>query len=102
MTIVCDQRLKDYMAKKGYSCIAMEAINPMGCCAGMTELNARFLTPCDADRLRPTARKAYQTEDLELLILSREISVDEDVHLGLKSFLGAKDVSMDGIRAFEF
>ena len=85
VNIVYDQRLRDYMERKGYTAVVVEAISPTGCCADATELYTRFARPVEAG---------------EVLIPTRGMDVDDEVRLGLRSFLGIKDITVKGIRAW--
>ncbi|MBR2834761.1 MAG: hypothetical protein IKE43_03480 [Coriobacteriales bacterium] len=102
MQISCDNRLRSYMESKGYSHIVIDIVTPVGCCTDMTELTTRFAKPEEAAELK-TGRfcRVEPFEGGELLILARGLHYDEPIKLGLKSFLGLKDIAVDGIKAWK-
>ena len=99
--IVFERELIDYMERKGFTVIALEAINPKGCCVDMTELAARFVRPKDVDAVQAKACGIYETPVGQLFVLSREIEFDDEVRFGLRSFLGVKDISIEGAAAWK-
>lgn len=94
-------RLKEYMARKGYACIAMELLSPMGATADSTELYTRFVGRDEADRLKARGWLVITGEVGEIL-LDRGVEYDDEIELGLRSFLGLKDITCKGIYAFRF
>ena len=80
MDITYDESLIEYMKKKKYTAIVIEQIDPIGCCADTSELLLRFVNEKGADKLRDQAIRQL------------------DIHFGLRSFLGLKDISVSGIR----
>lgn len=100
MNIAYDQRLKDYMHRKGYAAIVVDAVSATGCCADMTELYTRFATEDEAARLKERGCRVLDGEVGELLLVARGLELDDEIRLGLRSFLGAKDVTVRGIRAW--
>lgn len=98
--IVLDQELIDYMKRKGFTVIALEAVSPKGCCVDMTELSARFVRAKDIEAVRNRACGIYETPVGQLLVLSREIELEDEVRFGLRSFLGVKDISIEGAAAW--
>lgn len=97
MRIVYEQALLDYMERKGYRCIAVESISPKGCCADMTELHTRFVRDKDVAGLKAKGCGVFEAPVGELLILSRGLEFDEVVTFGLRTFFGAKDVTVKGL-----
>ena len=100
VNIVYDQRLRDYMARKGYTAVVVEAISPTGCCADATELYTRFARPVEAAALKEKGCRVLPGEAGEVLIPTRGMNVDNEVRLGLRNFLGIKDITVKGIRAW--
>ena len=43
MNVTYEQKLIDYMKRKGYWAIVVEQIDPIGCCADTSELLLRFV-----------------------------------------------------------
>lgn len=100
MNITYDQRLKDYMERKGYVAIVVDTLSPVGCCADTTELCTRFAREAEAAALKEKGCKVLPAELGEVLVLARGLEYDEDVSFGLRSFLGIKDITVKGIRAW--
>lgn len=101
MNVTYEQRLSDYMTSKGYRAIVFEEISAVGCCADSTELYTRFAKAPEAEKLR--AQRTWRIFEAPVgeLFLSRGLEVDDDVTLGLKSFLGIKDITYKGIAAWK-
>ena len=97
--VVYDERLKAYMRKKGYRHIIIEHLSPCGCCADLAELVTSF-----ADERRAAAFKGkgcvVLAGELGDVLVGRGMDYDDEVHLGLRSFFGAKDITVEGIRAW--
>lgn len=100
-SVTYSQRLKDYMARKGYDSIAMELLSPMGATADSTELYTRFVRGKEAAQLKEKGWRVLPGEVGEIL-LGRGVEYDDRIELGLRSFLGAKDITVKGIYAFRF
>lgn len=101
MNISYDQRLKEYMERKGRRHIVVEAISPIGCCADVTELTMRLVADDEAANLREKACRTLAGEMGDVLVLSRGLEYDEDIAFGLRNFLGVKDVTVRGLRAWK-
>jgi len=96
------QDLKDYMAKKGYSHIELGIIDASTCCSGFSELVSNFLTDAQASELRERAVRVLNGEVGDIIVTARGLEYEDDIELGLKSFLGAKDITIKGIKAWTF
>ena len=101
MNVTYEPRLKDYMAKKGYTHIVIDLISPIGCVADSAELLTRFAKPKEAAQIKERGCRVVPGEVGEILVVERGIHFDEDVTLGLRSFLGAKDITLKGIVAWK-
>lgn len=101
MGVSFDQKLVEYMQKKGYAAVSVEAISPKGCCADTAELCTGFVKPADLATVKAKAWRVLPADDFEVILLTRGIEYDEDVTLGLRSFLGAKDVTLKGMRPWK-
>lgn len=99
MKITYEQKLIDYMKRKGYSTIAVDRVDAIGCCADMSELNIYFPGEKTIQKIKESGCRILEGEMGEILVC-RGLDVDDEVELGLKSFFGAKDVTVKGIRAF--
>ena len=98
MEVVYSEALIAYMKKKGYSFISVESISPKGCCADSTELLVTFVSDKAAEQYKAKGCRTIKAQG-ELLILSKGLEYGEEVSLGLRSFLGLKDITVDGIAA---
>lgn len=104
MKVTFDAVLAAFMQKKKYVAIVVEAINPKGCCADITELCLGFANATHAQKLKEKACRMLPVEgygEFEVLVLSRGLEYEEEVAFALKSFLGIKDVTVQGIRPWK-
>ena len=90
MEVVCTEELKRYMERKGYRYVELGLAEANTCCSGFSEVFATVLTDSAARRLRG---KAVRT-------ILCGLEYDDVVTLGLKSFLGVKDITVQGVRAW--
>lgn len=98
MDITYDESLIEYMKKKKYTAIVIEQIDPIGCCADTSELLLRFVNEKGADKLRDQAIRQLEVPFGELFVMIRGLDYDKEIHFGLRSFLGLKDILVSGIR----
>ncbi len=101
MNVTYEPRLIEYMQAKGFCAIVFEEISAVGCCADSTELYSRFAKSGEAERLRGQGTWRIFDAPVGELFLSRGLEVDGEVALGLKSFLGIKDITYQGIAAWK-
>lgn len=92
-------KLAAYMRKKGWRHIAIEHASACGCCVDLSEVATRFLDEAAADRLRERGCVELRGE-LGSVLVSRGMEYDDVVELGLRSFFGAKDITVSGIRSW--
>ena len=102
MNLTFTQPLKEYMEKKGYVAVTFETISAIGCCADTAELCAGFVKAADLEDKALKAWKRVDSPDGTMLLMTRGIEYDQDVTLGIRSFLGAKDVQTDNVRPWSF
>lgn len=100
MEVVCTEELKRYMERKGYRYVELGLAEANTCCSGFSEVFATVLTDSAARRLRGKAVRAILCEVGEVLVTARGLEYDDVVTLGLKSFLGVKDITVQGVRAW--
>ena len=86
MDITYDESLIEYMKKKKYTAIAIEQIDPIGCCADTSELLLRFVNEKGADKLRDQAIRQLEVPFGELFVMIRGLDYDKEIHFGLRSF----------------
>ena len=101
MHITFDQKLADYMRKKGYVAIAVDTISAIGCCADTTELATRFVREAEAAKLKAKGCGVHTADVGEVLVEAKGLHYDDEVRFGLRSFFGAKDITVKGIHAFK-
>lgn len=101
MNVVFDERLKDYMARKGYPYVVVDAITPVGCCADVTELVVRFADAAEGERIKSGPCRVIGDDTCAALVVARGLHYDDDIAFGLSSFLGVKHVKVRGISAFK-
>jgi hypothetical protein len=107
MRITLSQQLIDYMVRKGYAAVVVDAVNPIGCCADISEVVTSFAKAGHAAQLKEKGCAVHTPEGsageqgLEVLVCSRGLHYDDEAHLGLRSFLGVKDVTVEGIRPWK-
>lgn len=101
MNITYSKELAEYMKRKGYHTIEISMAESGTDTSGYAEVTAMPLKTRAADKIREKALRVIHVEGLgEILIMSRGMEYDPEVHLGLTHFLGIKHVSVKGIRAF--
>lgn len=96
-TITYDERLKAYMQRKGHKHIYIEHISPNGCCVDLAECVTSFVNDKRAAQIVERGCVVLQGEVGDILV-ARGMDYDPDIHLGLRSFFGAKDITVKGIR----
>ena len=92
-------KLATYMRKKGFRHIAIEHASACGCCVDLSEVATRFLDDAAADKLRTKGCVELHGE-LGSILVARGMEYDDTVELGLRSFFGAKDITVRGIRSW--
>jgi len=100
MKVSYDQNLMDYMAKKGYAHIELGLASANTCCSGLTEVYTGFLSEQGAKSLQGKIVRRIPGEMGDILVTARGLEFDGEIHLGLRSFLGAKDITVKGVRAW--
>ena len=98
--VTYDQQLKDYMSKKGYAHIELGMVQANTCCSGFADVYTGFLTEKGAEKLKGKIVRRIPGEVGDILVTERGLEFDGEIHLGLKSFLGAKDITVEGVRAW--
>lgn len=100
MEVVCTEEFKRYMARKGYTHVELGLAEANTCCSGFSEVFATFLTDGAARRVSEKAVRTIPCEVGDVLVTARGLEYDDVVTLGLKSFLGVKDITVEGVRAW--
>ena len=96
-----DQKLQDYMRKKGFAGIAVSTVSAIGCCADITELATRFVRDDEAARLKARGCGVHTADVGEVFIETKGLHYDDKVTFSLRNFFGAKDVRVKGISAWK-
>ena len=98
MHITYSDKLKAYMAQKGYRHLIVESVSAIGCCADTAELGVRFVDAKGAERLRAKhPARIFPTECGEVYVMDPSIEIEDEVRFDLRSFLGLKDVTVKGM-----
>ena len=99
MQIIYEQKLKDYMDKKGFCAIVIESYAGQSW-TGRPEISARFADQRLSKSLKEHRKvvRIIPGEAGELLILSPALIYEDIIRLRLKSFLGIKVVEVEGLR----
>ncbi len=92
-------KLAAYMRKKGWRHIAIESASACGCCVDLAEVATRFVDDTAAEKLRVKGYVELKGE-LGSVLVARGMDYDGEVELGLRSFFGAKDITVRGIRTW--
>ena len=101
MTVTASPELVAYMRKKGYTHVVVGIVDSKTCCAGFSDIVTSFVNDKGAEKLHGKIRRTLPCEDMQdVLVTAPGLEYDEDISLGLKSFLGAKDITVKGIRAW--
>lgn len=101
MHISFDQKLQDYMRKKGFAGIAVSTVSAIGCCVDATELATRFVRDDEAARLKARGCGVHTADVGEVFIETKGLHYDDEVTFSLRNFFGAKDVRVKGISAWK-
>ena len=100
MKITYTQKLIDYMQRKGYKHIVVEMAEASNCCSGFATLSAHFASDREVASLSGKIVNRFEASLGDCIVLSRGVEYDDYVELGLRSFLGIKDITFKGMRAF--
>lgn len=100
MNVVYEQPLKDYMARKGYTHIELGMASAGSCCSGFADVYTGFLTDKGLESLSGKIYGRIPGEIGDIVITARGLEFDDEIRLGLKSFFGAKDITVQGVRAW--
>lgn len=104
MNITYTQKLIDYLTRKEIAAITIDIVDSGTSTSGFvdicaTPVSAKVLAKIEAEG---SILKRFDAPVGELIVLTRGLEYDEDVTLDLRSFLGIKDIRIDGIRAWSF
>lgn len=99
MNFVYEPALREYMQKKGKRIIIVEVATSNCSDFEVTELNVHFVNEKQADYFKDKKKfRSVENGVGEVLLPPYRLEYDETVTFGLKSFLGIKQVSYQGIR----
>lgn len=104
-----------YMQRKNYDYVAAELLSPMGATADSTELYTRFVRAKEAEKLLAEGWRLFTADgpadgqpapaDCATpqpgLLVGRGVEYDQQIKLGIRSFLGLKDIKTQGVHAFK-
>ncbi|MBR3294539.1 MAG: hypothetical protein IKI69_09000 [Oscillospiraceae bacterium] len=99
MTIIYDEALREYMAKKGLRTIAVEVISTQNSDLDVTELYVHLIPEKRAAYFKEKKHfRAVQGELGELLLPPYHLEYDETIRFFLKKLLFFRSVGYEGIR----
>ena len=96
-TVTLSERLRDYMRKKGRSVIYISSLSPSGCCADLAECVTELVDDRRASEIERRGCVVLEADGARILV-ARGMDYDDEVALDLRSFFGAKDITVSGIR----
>lgn len=102
MNVAYTPELRAYMQRKGKRHVVVDTCSAKTCGGPITELNVYLVDETRAAELRPRAHSVCETELGSVIVMARGLEVADSVIFGLRSFLGAKDVTAQGIRTYKF
>lgn len=97
--ITFDEKIKAYMAKKGYVGIVVDMVDAKTCCSGYAEIVATLASQKQLDALQGKVRRHFQADGIQVAVLA-PVEIDDAVQFKLARFLGIPTVSVKGMRAF--
>lgn len=98
--VIYSDRLREYLARKGFDHVAVELLSPTGATADSTELYVRPIREPEAQRLLAIGWRSMPAPVGRILV-GRGVEFEDSVELGLRSFLGLKDVTTSGFFAWK-
>lgn len=99
MNFVYEQALQDYMQNKEKRAIIVEVVTSSCSDFEVTELNVHFITEKQAAYFKSKKRfRSYAAPIGEVLLPPYRLEYDDTITFGIKSFLGIKRVTQQGIR----
>lgn len=101
-SITYTPRLLEYMQKKGRPHVVVDTCSAKTCGGALAELSIYLADDVQAEGLRAKAHATYKSDVGSVLVMPRGLEVADSVTFGLRSFLGAKDVTVQGIRPYRF
>lgn len=93
-------KLQDYLAKKGYAAIVVELVDSATSTSGFADVVCRPVNAKGAALAEPGVVRRLATNGCDVLVCARALEYDDDIRFDLRSFLGIKDITVEGIRAW--
>ena len=101
MQITYSDKLKQYMQQKNLNHIEIGVVDVSCCCSGYSEIFVNFVADKDMPKLEGKILRTLTGEIGDIFITARTVELDDTIHFDLKSFLGVKDISVTGVRAWK-
>lgn len=99
MKFVYEPALREYMHRKGKTAVVIEVVSSNCSDFEVTELHVHLADKKRADFFREKKRfKSQATDCGEVLLPPYRLEYEETIVFGLKSFLGIKRLTYQGIR----
>ena len=96
-TVTVSERLRAYMRKKGRDTVYISSLSPSGCCADLAECVTELVDDRRAAEIEGRGCVVLEADGARILV-ARGMDYDDEVSLDLRNFLGAKDITVKGIR----
>lgn len=98
MYFTYEEELKEYMKQKNKKNIIVEVVTINNSEIEITELHVHFINEKQTEFYKTKKNyRSIETEMGEVLLPCFKLQYDEEIVLGLKSFLGIKSLSYKGI-----
>ena len=96
-TITISPALAAYLAKKGFCALVVDAATCKSCGGAIAELFARGIKEKEAQRLAQKGCRMLQAGDFPIYLAHKLVRCDDEISFDLRSLLGVKDVTFQGI-----
>lgn len=89
--------LKAYLTRKQINALVAELAECKTCGGAIAEVFVRPCRPAEATRLQESGCRTLEDQSIVLFLKDRGIKADPTVELGLRNFLGIKDITAEGL-----
>ncbi len=100
MHVTYTPQLTSYMEKKGLRHIKVELADARTCCSGFSDISLDFVSEKGARTLAPRVVRRIEAPVGDVLVCARGLEYDDEIVFDLGSFIGLKDIRVEGMRAW--
>lgn len=100
MHVTYTPQLTSYMEKKGLRHIKVELADARTCCSGFSDISLDFVSDRGARALEPKVVRRIEAPVGDVLVCARGLEYDDEIVFDLGSFMGLKDIRVEGMRAW--